>query len=122
MKRLFNSFKYALNGIKNVFIREKNIKIHLLAMILVIIFGFSLNLDKYEWIVCVICFAMVIGAEMINTSIELSVDLAEPNINEKAKLAKDIAAGAVLFISICSAIIGCIIFIPKFIEFLSNFF
>ena len=118
---LLNSFKCAFNGIKSVLIKERNIKIHLFAMFLVIIFGIIFKLDKIEWIICVVCFALVIGAEMINSSIELAVDLAEPEINEKAKLSKDIAAGAVLFIAICSAVIGLIIFIPKIITFISMY-
>ena len=117
---IFNSFKCAFNGIKNVFIKERNFKIHTLFMILVIIFGFILKISVTEWLICLICFALVLGAEMINSSIEITVDLAEPNINNNAKLAKDIAAGAVLILAIFSAIIGLIIFIPKVIPFIIN--
>ena len=59
---LLNSFKCAFNGIKSVLIKERNIKIHLFAMFLVIIFGIIFKLDKIEWIICVVCFALVIGA------------------------------------------------------------
>ena len=117
---LFNSFKCAFNGIKTVFFKERNFKIHTLAMILVIIFGFILKLSLFEWIICLICFALVMGLEMINTAIEKTVDLAEPNYNETAKLAKDIAAGAVFIVAIFSAIIGIIIFAPKLLTFISN--
>lgn len=55
----------------------------------------------------------MIAAELINTSIEINVDLAMPERNERAGQAKDIAAAAVLFVSIISAIIGLVIFIPK---------
>lgn len=119
---LFNSFKCAFNGIKNVFINERNFKIHTLAMILVIIFGFIFKLSLTEWIICLICFALVMGFEMINTAIEKTVDLAEPNFNETARIAKDASAGAVLLVSILSAIIGIIIFAPKIINFISNLF
>lgn len=119
---LFNSFKCAFNGIKNVFINERNFKIHTLAMILVIIFGFIFKLSLTEWIICLICFALVMGLEMVNTAIEKTVDLAEPNFNETARIAKDASAGAVLLVSILSAIIGIIIFAPKIINFISNLF
>ena len=62
---------------------------------------------------CVILFAGVIGGEMFNTAIETVVDMVMPYKNEKAKIAKDVAAGGVLVWAICSAIVGGIIFVPK---------
>ncbi len=116
-KKLINSFKYAFNGLAEAWKKEQNIKIHVLIMIFVIIAGFLLKISIAEWIVCLILFAMVISLELINTAIEITVDIAMPKINEKAKFAKDISAGAVLFSAIISAIIGIIIFLPKIIMF-----
>ena len=116
-KKLINSFKYAFNGLAEAWKKEQNIKIHVLIMIFVIIAGFLLKISIAEWIVCLILFAMVISLELINTAIEITVDIAMPKINEKAKFAKDISAGAVLFSAIISAIIGIIIFSPKIIMF-----
>lgn len=116
-KKLINSFKYAFNGLAEALKKEQNIKIHVLIMIFVIIAGFLLKISIAEWIVCLILFAMVISLELINTAIEITVDIAMPKINEKAKFAKDISAGAVLFSAIISAIIGIIIFLPKIIMF-----
>ena len=82
-------------------------------MLLVIIAGIILKITQAEWIVCIILFGFVITIELINTAIETTVDIAMPNINEKAKLAKDISAGAVLISAIISVIVGLIIFIPK---------
>ncbi len=82
-------------------------------MLLVIIAGIVLKITQAEWIVCIILFGFVITIELINTAIETTVDIAMPNINEKAKLAKDISAGAVLISAIISVIVGLIIFIPK---------
>ncbi len=116
-RKLINSFKYAFNGLAEAWKKEQNIKIHVLIMIFVIIAGFLLKISIAEWIVCLILFAMVISLELINTAIEITVDIAMPKINEKAKFAKDISAGAVLFSAIISAIIGIIIFLPKIIMF-----
>ena len=116
-KKLINCFKYAFNGLAEAWKKEQNIKIHVLIMIFVIIVGFLLKISIAEWIVCLILFAMVISLELINTAIEITVDIAMPKINEKAKFAKDISAGAVLFSAIISAIIGIIIFLPKIIMF-----
>ena len=116
-KKLINSFKYAFNGLAEAWKKEQNIKINVLIMFFVIIVGFLLKISIAEWIVCLILFAMVISLELINTAIEITVDIAMPKINEKAKFAKDISAGAVLFSAIISAIIGIIIFLPKIIMF-----
>lgn len=112
-KKIANSFKYAWQGLISAFETERNMKIHVIIMFLVIISGIFFKINVFEWIICVMCFASVIGAELLNTAIETTVDIAMPERNEKAKLAKDISAGAVLVIAIGSAIIGLMIFIPK---------
>ena len=112
-KKLRNSFKYAFEGIAEAWKTEQNLKIHFAIMALVIIAGFMFKISAMEWIVCLLLFAIVISLELINTAIETTVDIAMPDINEKAKYAKDIAAGAVLFSAIISVIIGLIIFLPK---------
>ena len=70
MKKIRNSFKYAIEGIWTSFKTERNMKIHIFIMILVIIAGIILKINKSEWIICIILFAIVIGSELFNTSIE----------------------------------------------------
>ena len=112
-KNVIESFKFALAGIWTTIKNERNIRIHFSVMILVIIFGIVFNLELIEWAICVVLFVVVLAGEMLNTAIENVVDLASPEINEKAKIAKDVAAGAELILAIGSAIVGLIIFIPK---------
>lgn len=112
-KKLINSFKYAFEGVFSSFKTERNMKIHVFIMIMVIIAGILFKINKYEWIICVICFALVISGELFNTAIETVVDMIMPYKNDKAKLAKDISAGGVLILAISSTIVGLIIFIPK---------
>ena len=119
-KKLINSFKCAIQGIKQAVKTERNVKIHITIMILVIIAGIVLKINTQEWIICIILFGLVISLELVNSAIEATVDIAMPEINEKAKVAKDVAAGAVLVSAIASAIIGLIIFIPKVIAFCTN--
>ncbi len=114
-KKMINSFKNAFNGMIVSFKQERNMKIHISIMFLVILLGIIFKIKTVEWIICIICFALVIGGELFNTVIEITVDIAMPNFNEKAKKAKDISAGAVLVLAIASAIIGFIIFVPKII-------
>lgn len=113
MKKIINSFKYAIQGICSSFKTEKNMKIHVLIMLVVILLGIILKINLTEWLICIILFGIVISAEMFNTAIETVVNMITEKQDPKAKLAKDIAAGAVLIVAISSAIIGLIIFIPK---------
>ncbi len=113
MKKFLNSFKYAFQGILTSFKSERNMKVHFLIMFLVIILGLLYKISKVEWMICIILFSIVIAGELINTAIEITVDIAMPEKNEKAKKAKDVSAGAVLVLAIGAAIIGLIIFIPK---------
>ena len=117
-KKLRNSFKYAFEGVYRELKEEQNLKIHLLIMLCVIIAGFLLKISIVEWITCIILFGLVISLELINTAIELTVDLAMPQIHEKAKAAKDISAAAVLVVAFISFIIGLIIFLPKILALL----
>lgn len=64
---LISSFKYAIEGIKKAYKAERNLKIHVLAMIIVILLGFILKIAVWEWVVCIVLFALVIGAELFNT-------------------------------------------------------
>lgn len=117
-KNVISSFKYAFQGMFSALKTERNLKIHVTIMILVIIAGIVLKISKIEWIICIILFGLVIGGEMFNSAIETVVDIAMPDINSKAKFAKDAAAGAVLVFAIASAIIGFMIFGPKLIALL----
>ena len=117
-KKIANSFKYAIQGIISTFRKERNMKIHVFIMICVIILGFVLKISQMEWFICIIIFGIVLAGETFNTAIETTVDIAMPYRDKKAKIAKDVSAGAVLILAITSAVIGGIIFIPKIIEFI----
>ena len=118
MKKIRNSFKYAIEGIWTSLKTERNMKIHIFIMILVIIAGIILKINKSEWIICIILFAIVIGSELFNTSIETIVDMVMPEKNEKAKIAKDVSAGAVLVVAIGATIVGLVIFVPRILNIL----
>lgn len=113
-----NSFKCAFSGLFNSFKSEKHLIIHFIIAILVIIAGFILKVSNIEWCILVLTISLVISLELVNTAIEHTVDLAMPEIHPIAKLAKDIAAAAVLFSAIGSVVIGIIIFLPKLLEFI----
>lgn len=106
------SFGYAFEGIRTGILKERNMKIHCLAVILVTAAGTFLGLSAVEWCICLLLFALVISLELVNTAVEAAVDLVTEERKPLAKIAKDTAAGAVLFASLAAVIIGCIIFIP----------
>ncbi len=116
-KNLLYSFRYAFQGIYSSFKSERNMKIHIFMMTLVILFGILLKISLLEWFVCIILFIIVIAGELFNTAVETVVDMVSPDINEKAKLAKDVSAGGVLVLAIGASIIGLFIFIPKLLLF-----
>ncbi len=115
-KNIFYSFKYAFEGIFYGIKNARNLQIDIVIAILVTICGFLFNISILEWTLVLICFALVMSLELVNTAIEEVVNLASPNIHPLAKVSKDVAAGAVLLSAIFSSIIGIIIFLPKLID------
>lgn len=128
-KQIIPSFQNAFRGIRMALRSERNMRIHMIFVILVVFFGIVLVISPLEWLICLLCFGLVLGLEMMNTAIENLVDLVSPQKQKMAGRAKDIAAGAVLLSSIVAAIIGLIIFVPKgwkvllsFIDFVQSYF
>ena len=111
-KKRMPGFKFALNGLLHTIKNEKNFRIHLIIVLTVVIAGLYFNVTTTEWLLLFASIGIVLMSELINTSIELLVDLVSPESNEKAGLIKDIAAAAVLTAALIAIIIGLIIFIP----------
>lgn len=111
-KKQLLSFKYAWQGIRACVGYEQNLDFHLIVMMLVIIAGVVFGINRMEWVAVVLCFGLVIGAELLNSSIERLTDIASPEWLPLAGKVKDIAAGAVLVTAIASATVGLIIFVP----------
>lgn len=110
MKSLYKSFIYALHGIVSGIADQRNLKFQLAIAAVVIGAGFYLSITSIEWCVILLCIAFVIGLELVNTALENLVDLVTLEQNPLAGKIKDIAAGAVLFVSVIALIIGLIIF------------
>lgn len=117
MQRLFQSFRYAGKGIAAYAGSGKNVTLHLLATIAMVLLAAALGITAMEWIALVLLIALVHITEAINTAIETIVDLVSPQQHPLAGKAKDIAAGAVLMAALTAIAGGCIIFIPYLIAF-----
>lgn len=116
IKRLIKSFIYAKDGIVYTIIYEQNFLLHLIAALLVVLLGFFFKITTIEWVLVIIAIALVLVAELVNSSIEALTDLITLEENKLAKIAKDTASGAVLVMAMLSIIMGLIIFVPYIIE------
>ncbi|GFH40698.1 diacylglycerol kinase family protein [Lactococcus insecticola] len=113
-RTVYASLEFALTGIVTAFHEERNLRKHAVSATLAILFGIIFRIDKVEWLFLLLAIFLVIFAEIINSAIENVVDLASDyHFSMLAKNAKDMAAGAVLFISGYAVIVGCVIFLPK---------
>ncbi len=115
--KFFKAFAYASKGIISGF-KERNMKFHGLAAILVILAGWRLDISDLEWFIVLVLMGLVWSAELVNTSIEELCDLVRDELNLEYKAtqrARDTAAGAVLVLAIVATLIGLTIFVPKII-------
>lgn len=119
---LHKSFGYAFEGIFTCIRNERNMKIHITVAALVVIAGWILGLSITEWCICLGLFGLVMALELVNTAVEAVVDLVTTERHPLAKTAKDTAAGAVLIAAIMAAIVGLLIFVPKGLLFLKQFY
>lgn len=117
-KRLINSFKYAIEGIKTAYQEEQNLRLHTISAIIVVVLGLVLKLSVIELSICLILIGLVLMAEFFNTALENMVDMITLEKNPYAKKAKDISAAGVLVFAIVSGLIGILIFVPKIIEWI----
>lgn len=108
------SFAYAFQGIAPVVKHERNMHIHIIAAIAVIIAGLCFGLHTWEWICVTFAIGAVFTAEFFNSAIETLANVVCKEKNADIKKVKDIAAAAVLMSAIAAAVVGLVIFIPKF--------
>ena len=111
--RFLRSFLFALRGLKDCLLHEKNFRIQFAIALLTAVAGFFFTISYLEWLAILICFAIILSLEIINSAIEKLCDLVDSTFNTSVKRIKDMAAAAVLISAIITFIIGCIIFLPK---------
>ncbi len=123
IKKLGMSFVYAGRGIAYCVRHERNIRIHLVALLYVLYFSTFYDFGRTEYALIILTCMAVIAFELINTSIEVVIDKVSPHFNVFAMMGKDIAAGAVFVSAVGSAIIGVILFwnTDKFAEIFKYF-
>ena len=116
-RSLISSFNYAVSGIISAIKTEKNMKIHYFIAIIAIIASLFFDFNRIEFLLLLFAISLVFVAEMLNTALETIVDLITSDYHPLARLAKDIAAGAVLIAALNSLVIGYLLFFDRFNTF-----
>ncbi|HFI0236789.1 TPA: diacylglycerol kinase family protein [Streptococcus suis] len=118
-RELIASLEFAVTGLLTAFKEERNMKKHLASAVLVVLAGLIFQVSVTEWLFLLLSISLVIAFEIMNSAIESVVDLASDyHFHLLAKNAKDMAAGAVLFVSGFALLTGLIIFVPKIWDFI----
>lgn len=117
LRKRILSFYYAFQGIHAFFKSQPNMYIHGLAAMIAIICGIGFQITGVEWALVILCISLVLAVEMMNSAIEVLVDMVSPDWSAKAKYIKDVSAAAVLVVAIGSAVIGALIFLPYILKF-----
>jgi diacylglycerol kinase (ATP) len=109
-QNLLESFNFAAEGIIHVLRTQRNLRIHFLAAVIVLVVALVVSVSKLELIALLLAISFVFITEMINSAIEQAIDVATTSFDPLAKLAKDIAAGAVLIATVNAVAIGYLVF------------
>lgn len=117
VKKLIDSLNYAIEGIIYSIRTQRNMKIHMLVTTLVLTAAFFYDLSKVEILIITTTITSVIVAEMINTAVECAIDATTNFYHPLAKIAKNVAAGAVLVTAINSILVGYVIFWDRLTPF-----
>lgn len=115
-KRLVDSFNFAIEGLISALKDEKHMKVHILAAIIIVILAIIINASKVEILIISLSVSFVIITELVNTAVEAIIDLVSPERHPLAKLAKDVAAGAVLVAAINALCVGYLLFYDKLLD------
>lgn len=111
-----NPFRCALEGITDAISTQRHLRIHVVVAGFVTLFGLLLGLPNADLLLLLMAIALVVITELLNTAVELTVDLVSPGVSPIAGRAKNIAAGAVLIAALASAVVGIMILTPPLLH------
>ena len=113
IKKFTESFNHAIEGITYTVRTQRNMKIHMVVALIVLFFSLFFNLSKLEMVILLVTITMVLVLELINTAIEATIDVLANYYHPLAKIAKNVAAGAVLVAAANAIVVGYLIFFDK---------
>ncbi|MDQ3239659.1 MAG: diacylglycerol kinase family protein [bacterium] len=117
-KQHAHSISHALNGIFWVFKTQPNFQFHIVVAAIVLLFALFLSISTIELVMLIMVIFLVIICEMINTVIEVMIDMGSTEWKVQSKIAKDISAGMVLCSAIASLCVGIIVFVPYLVKYI----
>ena len=106
------SIGYAVKGAIKLITSEHSIMVQATIAVIMTVAGFYFGIDRYEWMMQILVFGLVLSIEGLNTAVEKIADFVHPDYHERIGFIKDIAAGAVFFAALTAIAIGCIIYFP----------
>lgn len=112
----FKSMGFAIKGAFKLITTEHSVMVQSSLAVLMIIAGFYFEIDRYEWIMQILTFGLVLSIEGLNTAVEKIADFIHPEFHDRIGFIKDIAAGAVMFAALAALAVGMLIYVPKFLE------
>jgi diacylglycerol kinase (ATP) len=108
------SVGFAVKGALKLITTEHSVMVQSSLAVLMTVAGFYFKIDRYEWMMQILAFGLVLGVESLNTAVEKIADFVHPEYHERIGFIKDIAAGAVMFAALAAMAIGLLIYVPKF--------
>ena len=109
------SVGFAFKGAIKLITTEHSVMVQFSLVIIMIIAGFYFDIDRYEWMMQIMAFGLVLGIESLNTAVEKIADFIHPEFHDRIGFIKDIAAGAVMFAATAAIVVGFLIYVPKFL-------
>ncbi len=114
LRKWIDSANNAIEGILHAAKTQRHLRYHFYSAVTVLVLSYILGVERTDFLIISIAVILVLLSEMINTAIEYVVDMISPEHSEKARVAKDVAAGAVLITAFGAAVLGYVILFPYF--------
>ena len=115
-KRVLLSFKFSFDGLKYAYLHEQSLVLHVAVMLIIIAFGIGFKITPIQWVITLVMGAMILVAELFNTSVEAVVDMVTEEYHPLAKVAKDTASAACFVADIVAFGMWLVVFVPKIIS------
>ena len=116
LMKIVYKFIYSFEGLAYFYKYERSAIIHLIASIILCLMAFFLHASKYEWFIIIICLLSILAFELLNTSLEVTVDMITKEYDKNAKAAKDLGSAATFIVSLMTGVISIVIFLPKILD------
>lgn len=120
-RNFYASLRNAASGVVYALASQRNMKIHLLASLMVIAAGLFFGLNRIEWTLIILTITVVWATEILNTSLEELVDIISPQYDIRAGRVKNLSAGAVLVAALGAVLVGIMVFGPRILNWLEGF-